>query len=247
MLAGQHDDRDCRIALAHFGERREAVAVREIKVEQDETQVIGVLDDERHRLAAVGRLQHVCLALQLFEDAAQCVADQDVIVDHQDLHPTNLLELAARYRGYFSPMFKAPPPQVVPVFHSPLFMGPSRAVRRYQNAESRKTLWRLTGSKNGIGRLPTLILMRAPTGWCARAHQVTLPRGHDPCRPRCAWRPNVLASRGAEPFRDAKAFRHKPSGRIVHAPRSPIAAPLRLLPRSRSGLAARSSSVPRWW
>ena len=45
-----------------------------------------MLGNERHGLAAVGRLKDGGVALQLRQDAAQCLAYQHVIIDHEDFH-----------------------------------------------------------------------------------------------------------------------------------------------------------------
>jgi len=86
LQSRQHDDRYRRIAFAQIGEHGEAVAIRQVEVEKNEVEVGMVLDDP-HRLAAIGRLEHRRVAPQLLEDAAQRVTNQGVIVDDENFHP----------------------------------------------------------------------------------------------------------------------------------------------------------------
>src|SRR6266403_4525229 len=79
------DDRYGWIALLQVGEHVEAVAVRQIQVEQDQLEV-GMLLDELHRLAAIRSFQNVIIALPLPENALQRLANQHMIINHQDFH-----------------------------------------------------------------------------------------------------------------------------------------------------------------
>ena len=90
--------------LAQVAQRCQAVAIREVEVQQDQMK-IGMRCDEPHRLAAIGCLEHGCVVLQFPENAAQRVANQGVIVDHQDLHGAQ--PVAACCEPYVSPGPKA--------------------------------------------------------------------------------------------------------------------------------------------
>ena len=85
MIAGKDHDRDGGVAVAQLSEDLEPVAVRQSEVEQNERQV-RVRGDEADRLAGVYRFHHCRLGLQLPEDSAQRLTDQDMIVDDKDLH-----------------------------------------------------------------------------------------------------------------------------------------------------------------
>ena len=85
VVTGKHHDRYRGIALAEFGKDLKTVAVRQVEVEEDERQV-RMLGDEPHRLLRVRRFHDGRLRAQLPEDAAQQLADQNMIVDNKDLH-----------------------------------------------------------------------------------------------------------------------------------------------------------------
>jgi hypothetical protein len=92
------------MALAQLSEQAEAIAIRQAEVDHHEVDV-GVLLDEPQRQVAVRRFQHDRIGLQFHKDTAQCLADEDVIVDHQNLHarPTGRLCADDRFVGMMHP------------------------------------------------------------------------------------------------------------------------------------------------
>ena len=77
----KNDDRYGWIALLQVGEHVEAVAVRQIQVEQNQLEV-GMLLDELHRLAAIRSFQNGSIALPFPENALQRLANQHMIINH---------------------------------------------------------------------------------------------------------------------------------------------------------------------
>ena len=75
--------------LAQLGKRGKSVSVRQVQVKQNEAN-IRMLGDELYCLVAIRGFQHGRVALDLPEDAAQCLANQDVTVDHKNFHKCDL-------------------------------------------------------------------------------------------------------------------------------------------------------------
>jgi hypothetical protein len=81
----ENDDRNRRIALAQLAEDGEPISIRQIDIKQNEVEVRMFLD-RAHGLTAVRSFQYDGVALQLFQDSMQCLANQCVIVDKKKLH-----------------------------------------------------------------------------------------------------------------------------------------------------------------
>ncbi len=104
VMTGEDYDRDGGVALANLGEHLEAVAVRQAEVEQDKPEV-RLLGDAPHRLMRVRRLHDNRIGLQLAQNPAQRLADQDMIVDNKKIHIAN--PAGTRSGGYINPGSKA--------------------------------------------------------------------------------------------------------------------------------------------
>ena len=83
--AGEDDNRDAGVTLAHLREERQPVTVRQTQIEQDQDDV-GLIGEQLHRLGRVRRLEHRGVRLQFLEEATQGVADQHMVIDDKDLH-----------------------------------------------------------------------------------------------------------------------------------------------------------------
>ena len=71
--------------FAQIGQHLEAVSIGQLQIKQDEVD-IGMLLDKAHRLPAIGCFNDYRVVVQLLEDAAQRVANQDVVVADENVH-----------------------------------------------------------------------------------------------------------------------------------------------------------------
>ena len=94
VLRARYDDhRDARVTVAQLPERRQAVPMEAVQIENHKTD-IDLFGEEPHRLGAIHGLEDNGIAFQLPEDAAKRLPNEEMSTDQQRLHWILWIELA---------------------------------------------------------------------------------------------------------------------------------------------------------